>query len=179
VVLSTLPRALPADWTPHLHHMTHARSGASWAASVAIASSGSRSPVVLRRVPSPAKPEKIDDRLPGLYRWVRDKYYVDEFYERVFVEGLGKRFGRFLWEVDARVVDGVGVNGTSWLTVQISKMSAWFDLAFVDGAVDGIADTLQAAWRGYRRVQTGRTENYALTMAVGAFGAVCLWIILK
>ena len=44
---------------------------------------------------------------------------------------------------------------------------------------NGIADTLQAAWRGYRRVQTGRTENYALTMAVGVFGAVCLWIILR
>ena len=126
-----------------------------------------------------AKPEKIAGALPGLYRWVRDKYYVDEFYEKVFVEGLGKRFGRFLWEVDARVVDGVGVNGTAWLTVALSRVSAWFDLRAVDGAVNGVADTLQAAWRGQRRLQSGRTENYALTMAVGVFGAVCLWIILR
>jgi len=148
--------------------------------SVAIALLGIALAVKFYNGPYPfALPEAVTTAFPRLYRWVRDKYYVDEFYERVFVEGFGKKFGRLCWEVDARVVDGVGVNGTSWLTVQISKLSAWFDLAFVDGAVDGIADTLQAAWRGYRRVQTGRTENYALTMAVGVFGAVCLWIILR
>jgi hypothetical protein len=29
------------------------------------------------------------------------------------------------------------------------------------------------------RVQTGRAQNYALTMAVGIFGFVCLYLLLK
>jgi NADH-quinone oxidoreductase subunit L len=171
---------LPADWTPPLHEASHAVEWGLMGGSVALALLGIFLAWRFYSGKFPfAMPEAVVSAFPRLYRWVRDKYYVDEFYEAVFVNGFGKRFGRFLWEVDARVVDGVGVNGTSWLTVQISKISSWFDLAFVDGAVDGIADTLQAAWRGYRRVQTGRTENYALTMAVGVFGAVCLWIILR
>jgi len=92
-------------------------------ASVAIAFLASPRVALLQRPYPFSVPERVATALPGLYRWVRDKYYVDEFYERVFVEGLGKRFGRFLWEVDARVVDGVGVNGTSWLTLQISRIS--------------------------------------------------------
>jgi len=172
--------ALPADWTPHPHHMTHATEWGLMGASVAIAFAGIALAWSFYAGAFPfAKPEKIATALPGLFRWVRNKYYVDEFYEKVFVEGLGKRLGRLMWEVDARVVDGVGVNGTSWLTLAFSRVSAWFDLKFVDGAVDGVADTLQAAWRGQRRLQSGRTENYALTMAVGVFGAVCLWIILR
>jgi len=172
--------ALPPDWTPHPHHLSLSTEWGLMGASVLIAFTGIFLAWKFFSGPYPfAVPEKVATALPGLYRWVRNKYYVDEFYEKVVVEGLGKGFGRFLWEVDARVVDGVGVNGTGWLTIQISKMSSWFDLAFVDGAVNGVADTLQSAWRGYRRVQTGRTENYALTMAAGVFGAVCLWIILR
>jgi len=171
---------LPPDWTPHPHHLSLGTEWGLMGASVAIAFLGIALAWRFFSGPYPfSVPERVATALPGLYRWVRDKYYVDEFYERVFVEGLGKRFGRFLWEVDARVVDGVGVNGTSWLTLQISRISSWFDLAFVDGAVNGIADTLQAGFRGYRRLHTGRTENYALTMAAGVFGAVCLWIILR
>jgi NADH-quinone oxidoreductase subunit L len=171
---------LPHDWTPVAHEASHAVEWGLMGASVVIALLGIALAWTFYRGKYPfAKPERVAGALPGLYRWIRDKYYVDEFYEKVFVEGLGKRFGRFLWEVDARVVDGVGVNGTAWLTLRLSQISSWFDLRAVDGAVNGVADTLQAAWRGQRRLQSGRTENYALTMAVGVFGAVCLWIILR
>ena len=125
-----------------------------------------------------AVPKRIATALPRLYRAVRNKYFVDEFYEAVFVSGLIKSGGRFLWEVDARVVDGL-VNLSAGLTVVASRISSWFDLTFVDGAVNGVADTLQTAWRGMRRVQTGRAQNYALTMAAGVFGLVCLYIILR
>ncbi len=172
--------ALPADWMPRLHPLAAGTEWSLMGASVLVAFAGIALAWRFFSGPYPfAMPEQVAAAFPRLYRWIRDKYYVDEFYEKVVVEGMGKGLGRLLWEVDARVVDGVGVNGTSWLTVQISRISSWFDLAFVDGAVNGVAETLQAAWRGYRRVQTGRTENYALTMAVGVFGAVCLWIILR
>ena len=125
-----------------------------------------------------ATPEKIAATLGGFYRLVRDKYRVDELYEAVFVNGLIKKGGRFLWEIDARVVDLIP-NGAAGLALGFSHVSAWFDRTFVDGAVNGLGNMFQAAFRGMHRVQTGRTQNYALTMAVGVFGFVCLYLLLK
>ena len=45
-------------------------------------------------------------------------------------------------------------------------------------ACDG-ARASALAWRGYGRVQSGRTQNYAMTMAVGVFGLVCLYLVLS
>jgi len=123
-------------------------------------------------------PERFAAAFPRFYRTVRNKYYVDEAYEWLFVERLIKRGGRFLWEIDARVVDGV-VNGTRHLAIGVSEISSWFDRVFVDGAVNGVANTFQAAWRGYGRLQNGQTQSYALSMAVGVFGLVCVYILLS
>ena len=81
-------------------------------------------------------PERIAASLGGFYRLVRDKYRVDELYEAVFVEGLIKKGGRLLWEIDARVVDLIP-NGAAGFAVGLSNVSAWFDRTFVDGAVNG------------------------------------------
>jgi NADH-quinone oxidoreductase subunit L len=125
-----------------------------------------------------AWPARIAGALGPLYRLVRDKYRIDELYEAVFVNGLIKKFGRFLWELDARVVDGA-VNGSRHVTVGLSDFSSWIDKTFVDGAVNGVGDTFQAAFRGMRRVQTGQTQTYAMTMAFGIFGLVCVYLILS
>ena len=125
-----------------------------------------------------AIPSRIAASLGGLYRLVRDKYRVDELYEAVFVNGLIKKGGRFLWEIDARVVDLIP-NGAAGLALGLSNVSSWFDRTFVDGAVNGVGNVFQAAFRGMHRVQTGRAQNYALTMAVGIFGFVCLYLLLK
>jgi NADH-quinone oxidoreductase subunit L len=148
------------------------------AASVAIAGLGIWLGVTLYRGSFPfAVPEAVAARFPRLYRAVYNKYYVDELYEWLFVERLGKRFSRFLWEVDARVVDGL-VNGSRHVTVGVSHVSSWFDRVFVDGLVNGVAATFQAAWRGYGRLQSGQTQGYALAMAFGVFGLVCVYLIL-
>jgi NADH-quinone oxidoreductase subunit L len=125
-----------------------------------------------------AMPARVAASLGGFYRLVRDKYRVDEFYEAVFVDGLIKKGGRLLWEIDARVVDLIP-NGAASLAVGLSNVSSWFDRTFVDGAVNGVGGVFQAAFRGMHRAQTGRTQNYALTMAVGIFGFVCLYLLLK
>ncbi len=117
--------------------------------------------------------------MPRLYTWVKNKYFVDEAYEWLFIDRLVKRGGKFLWEVDARVIDGFFVNGARNLTIFLSNVSSWFDLRYVDGLVNGVGEIFQRAWRGYRRVQNGRTQSYAMTMAAGIFGFVCLYILLS
>ncbi|MBK6404847.1 MAG: NADH-quinone oxidoreductase subunit L [Holophagales bacterium] len=170
--------ALPPDWTPHPHEVSHALEWALMLGSVAIAGVG----ILLATkffYPGSAPyalPAKVVAAFPVAYRWVRNKYFVDEFYEAVFVNGLVKKGGRLLWEIDARVVDGL-VNGTRHLTVGLSHVSSWFDKTFVDGAVNGVGDSFQAAYKGYGKLQTGQTQNYAFGMAAGVFALVCIYII--
>ena len=83
-------------------------------------------------------PAMLAERFPRLYRTLVNKYFVDEAYDAVFVEGLAKGGGRFLWEIDARVIDGFFVHGARNLTMGFSHVSSWFDRTFVDGAVNGV-----------------------------------------
>jgi NADH-quinone oxidoreductase subunit L len=123
-------------------------------------------------------PERIAERVPGVYKTLVHKYYVDEAYEAVFVEGLAKDGGRFLWEVDATVVDLIP-NGAAGLTKAFSWVSAAFDQYVVDGLVNGVADGLQAGFRLFRRAETGRVQNYALFMGAGLFAIVTVYLFFR
>jgi NADH-quinone oxidoreductase subunit L len=170
---------LPADWILPVHEASHSLEWTLMMTSVVVAAVGIYLGWKFYSGSYPfAVPERIATRFAGLYRVVRNKYYVDEAYEWLFVERIIKRGGRFLWEIDARVVDGV-VNGTRHLAIGVSDISSWFDRTFVDGAVNGVANVFQAAWRGYGRLQNGQTQSYALTMAGGVFGLVCVYILLS
>jgi NADH-quinone oxidoreductase subunit L len=170
---------LAAGWMPHPHEASHALEWGLMLGSVAIAFIGIGLGWIFYSGAYPfEKPEKVASAFPGLYRWVRNKYYVDEAYEWLFVERVIKRFGKFLWEVDARFVDGA-VNGFRHATVGFAQLSEWIDKTFVDGAVNGVASVLQAAWRGNRLLQGGQTQGYALAMTFGVFGLVCIYLILS
>ena len=125
-----------------------------------------------------AVPARVAARFPGVYRVVSNKYYVDEVYDAVFVEGLAKGGGRLLWDFDATVVDGA-VNGVRHVTVGLSWISSFFDQYVVDGLVNGVANTLQAGFRGFRRAQTGRVQNYALVMGGGLFCLVAVYLLFR
>ncbi|MEP6801402.1 MAG: NADH-quinone oxidoreductase subunit L [Acidobacteriota bacterium] len=148
------------------------------AASVAAAAIGLALAYVWYAKGQGAVPARIAARFPGVYRAVENKYFVDEAYDRVFVEGLAKGGGRFLWDFDATVVDGA-VNGARHLTVGLSWLSSFFDQYVVDGLVNGLANTLQAGFRGFRRVQTGRVQNYALVMGGGLFCLVAVYLLFR
>ncbi|MCC6133454.1 MAG: NADH-quinone oxidoreductase subunit L [Acidobacteria bacterium] len=170
---------LAAGWMPEPHHASHALEWGLMMTSVVVAGIGIALGWAFYSGAYPfATPGKIAGALPGLYRWVRNKYFVDEAYEWLFVDRLIKKFGRFLWEVDARFVDGA-VNGSRHLTVGGAHVSSWFDKVFVDGAVNGVANVLQTAWRGHRSLQSGQTQGYALAMTFGIFGLVCIYLILS
>ncbi len=104
-------------------------------------------------------------RFKTLYRVVSRKYYVDEFYGRVFVGGVVLA-GRVADWFDRRIVDGL-VDGVAGLTRRISRLAIAFDESAVDGAVDGVGKAHLAASAALRRLQTGRIYNYALAVVVG------------
>jgi NADH-quinone oxidoreductase subunit L len=49
----------------------------------------------------------------------------------------------------------------------LSKLAGWFDLAFVDGLVNGVGRAGRQIGVQWRRVQDGQIQTYAVWMAVG------------
>jgi NADH-quinone oxidoreductase subunit L len=84
-------------------------------------------------------PERLRALAGPLYHASRNKWYWDEIYNAIFVQG-GLLFMRGL---------------------------AWFDKYIIDGAVNGVAWILARTGTGFRKIQTGYVGNYALYMAIG------------
>ncbi len=108
----------------------------------------------------------LAERFPLIYKLLLNKYWVDEIYGATVIAGTIK-LSRFLWEFDARVVDGA-VNGTALSTVGTSFISGIFDLRVVDGAVNLVGTSYDVASRWLRRLQVGFTQGYAMVMVFGA-----------
>ncbi len=89
-------------------------------------------------------PHHLAEQFPGVYRTLDNKYFVDEAYEKVFVQGVALGGGRALWDVDANLVDLIP-NGTAAVTRGASWIAALFDQYVVDGLVNGFANTLARA----------------------------------
>jgi NADH-quinone oxidoreductase subunit L len=143
-------------------------------ASVAVALLGWFVARVLYKDTDLSTAKDLASRFPRLHAWCYAKWKVDELYEATVIGGT-KKLGDFLWEIDARVVDGI-VNGSRHVTVGLSWLSGKFDLAVVDGLVNGIASVLQAGQRGLSRIQTGQVQRYAFVLGFGLFGLICLFL---
>jgi NADH-quinone oxidoreductase subunit L len=89
----------------------------------------------------PETPGEVAARWPSLYDVVRNKYYVDEFYDKALVRPA-VRAAEWLWQM--------------------------FDARFVDGIVNGAADLVRAAGARVRRLQAGIVGGYAFSLLLGA-----------
>lgn len=86
------------------------------------------------------------------YRWLFNKYYVDEAYDTLFVSPTVKVSEGFLWK---------GI-----------------DVAVIDGIVDGSAKLVARIAQGIRLIQTGIAQQYA-TVFVGGIFFLLMWLILR
>jgi NADH-quinone oxidoreductase subunit L len=115
----------------------------------------------------PEIPGAIEARCRPVYRVLSNKWYVDEVYDFVFVNGFAKGGGTVLARFDGEVIDG-GVNGAGWLARFSSTFSIWWDTWIVDGAVRLTSLIVKLSSYPVRIVQTGRVQAYALFVVVGA-----------
>jgi len=114
----------------------------------------------------PEIPDSLEKSLKPLHRLLLNKYYVDEIYDILFVNGLGKGGGEAMASFDRNVVDGA-VNGAGWLTRAFSRLSIWWDTWIVDGAVRFGSFTVKLLSYPVCILQTGRVQAYALFVVVG------------
>jgi NADH-quinone oxidoreductase subunit L len=114
----------------------------------------------------PEIPEAVCVRCGPIYPLLYNKYYVDEIYDYLFVNGLGKGGGNLLGAFDRTVVDG-GVNGAGWLTRFSAKFSMWWDTWIIDGAVRLGSFSVKLLSYPVCLLQSGRVQTYALYVVVG------------
>jgi NADH-quinone oxidoreductase subunit L len=117
-------------------------------------------------VSKPEIPESIADAVPGLYRTLLNKWYVDEIYDFVFVNGLCKGGGLLMGAFDRNVVDG-GVNGAGWFTRLAATVSGWWDTWIIDGAVRLGSFLVKMLSYPVCLLQTGRVQGYAFFVVIG------------
>ena len=115
----------------------------------------------------PEIPDRIEASFKPLYRVLYNKWYVDEAYDFLFVNGLCKGGGSAAGSFDRNVVDG-GVNGAGWLTRFTSTVSIWWDTWIVDGAVRFGSFFVKMLSYPVCILQTGRVQAYAFFVVIGA-----------
>ncbi|GAB4261835.1 NADH-quinone oxidoreductase subunit L [Deferrisoma sp.] len=92
-------------------------------------------------IAKPDIPAKVAEKFRGLYELLYNKYFVDEIYQAVFVEG----------------------------TLALATFCyAFFDVVVIDGIVNGVGYLVRSVGAGLRRFQTGQVQAYALSILLGA-----------
>ena len=100
----------------------------------------------------PSLPARLAGAMPGLYRFVLNKWYFDELYAVLFVHPA-------LWL--ARVL---------WQTG---------DATLIDGVPNGLAALAQDGSRQTVRIQTGSIAVYAFTMLIGLVVLVSVFLVFR
>ncbi|MFQ5665836.1 MAG: NADH-quinone oxidoreductase subunit L [Candidatus Binatia bacterium] len=112
------------------------------------------------------KPETFSDAADGqIYRLVYGKYYIDEIYNAVFVNGT-LLLARLSAGFDHYVIDFI-VDGSARVTRLVSWLNGLFDDHVIDGLVNRVADATIGAGNRFRQLQTGNINGY-LYVIVGS-----------
>jgi NADH-quinone oxidoreductase subunit L len=124
----------------------------------------------------PEIPDRIEARFEPLYKVLYHKWYVDEIYDFLFVDGLCKGGGLALGAFDRNVVDG-GVNGAGWLTRFTARLSMWWDTWIVDGAVRFTSFCVKMLSYPVCILETGRLQTYAFFVVVGVLAMFGYYVV--
>jgi NADH-quinone oxidoreductase subunit L len=96
-------------------------------------------------------PSKLARTFGPIYTFVFNKWYFDELYDAIFVNPA-KALGRILWKGgDGAVIDGLGPDGISQVTVDLAKRAS--------------------------KLQTGYVYHYAFVMMIGVVALVTWYIV--
>lgn len=89
---------------------------------------------------SPQRPQQLVEMCPRLYKFVYNKYFVDEFYFSKIINPLVE-LSRGLW--------------------------AYIDVNFIDKCTYVLSDFIESCGRGFREMQNGNMQQYAMYVVVG------------
>ncbi|MGA2298040.1 MAG: NADH-quinone oxidoreductase subunit L, partial [FCB group bacterium] len=99
-----------------------------------------------------SKPKELSTKFGTAYRMLWNKYYLDNVYVLAFINPIVGGSTKFLWKI--------------------------FDVKFIDGIVNGLANSIEK-FSGYiRKMQSGIAQNYAMIMLAGII-IIIAWLVLN
>jgi len=98
------------------------------------------------------QPDRLAERLSGLYTLLLNKYYVDEAYDAIVVNPTVRGSEKLLWKI--------------------------FDVGVIDWLVNAIARAIGWAGTTLRLVQTGVTQSYVAVFLLGVI-AIVGWLLFR
>jgi len=151
-------------------HASHALELNLMAISIAVAAFGFFIAYLMyyREALSPARFANLAGGL--FYRLFERKYYLDEIYQVVFVNGtlLLARLGSLF---DQYIIDVI-VDGSASLTRFVSWINGLFDNYVIDGIVNAVANITFWTGNKFRRVQTGNINSYLYGILIAVVVAI-------
>ena len=120
--------------------------------------------------------ERLKARVPYVYAALQQKLYFDLVYDRVFVQGFQTLSG-WLARFDVAVIDGA-VNGAAQAWSAASALMWRGDVKIVDGAVNGVGSLVKHAGARAREIETGRLQTYQRVALGGLLVLLVLSIVL-
>jgi len=95
-------------------------------------------------------PQQLSTRVPGLYKLLLNKYFVDEAYDAAVVTPIQKSSETLLWKI--------------------------VDVGIIDGLVNGLAKLFGSVSKVIRMGQTGAAQNYMFVFLLGVV-VILGWLI--
>jgi NADH-quinone oxidoreductase subunit L len=107
------------------------------------------------------QPDPLAGALGFFYRWMQNRFYVDEFYNLVFIRPI-LWLARWTYTfIDKTVIDGF-LHGVARSAYRIGEAFRVFDRTVINGGADALGQSIKELGEGFREVQTGRVQNYML-----------------
>lgn len=91
---------------------------------------------------------------------------MDELYQNTFVRST-HALANFFRGVDQFLIDGF-IHLTGFAALGLSHFNHWIDNFFINGGFDRSCDGIRGGGSLLSRIQTGKTQDYLLIVAVGA-----------
>jgi NADH-quinone oxidoreductase subunit L len=125
--------------------------------------------------PKPEEPDVLERAVPPVWRWLRDRLYVDELYGATVIAFYGWWAKVADW-MDRRVWGGA-VSRVTWGFGLWAQLNKFLDSNVVDGGFDKGCEELSTGGGMLSQVQTGRVQTYLriLAMAIVALVAILIW----
>ncbi|NWG18070.1 MAG: NADH-quinone oxidoreductase subunit L, partial [Chloroflexi bacterium] len=151
------PEKPPFNWIPVLTSFT-----------VALGGLGLGYLVYWRKPLKAGQPDPLVAFLGPVHTVLKNKYYLDEVYAAVFIRPF-----RWFSEVvvvgflDRNLIDGflhLVARVATWVGELFKLLNTWL----IDGVGDGIPELIAMFGAWFRRIQTGRVQQYLLLIAIAA-----------
>src|SRR5690606_29377978 len=103
-----------------------------------------------------------------VHNTLKNKYYIDELYQRIFVTPSQWFAKNVAYEfIDKGTIDGflhLLARASTWIGELFKSLNLWL----IDGVGDGIPELIARFGIWFRRLQTGRVQQYMLLLALAA-----------